>query len=44
MTRTAKQRDFGLKLWKSSAVHRSLIDLFAPSHLRRKTDTPLKRL
>ena len=36
MSKTARSRELGLKLWTSSAVHRFSSDPFAPSHRRRK--------
>ena len=36
MSRRARSQELGLKLWTSSAVHRSSSDPFAPSHRRRK--------
>ena len=39
MSKTARSRELGLKLWTSSAVHRFSSDSFAPSHRRRKNGT-----
>ena len=44
MSKTARSRELGLKLWTSSAVHHSLSDPFAPSHRCRKYGTTLNWL